>query len=290
MSQVTHRQHERRWGVHANTADVFISYASTDKAAADSICDALEHGDVTCWIAPRDVKPGAQYADAIVRAINEANAVVLVLSQSAMASAHVAREVERAASKHKPIIAFRIDAALNRALEYFLSNSQWIDVPAMGMPAALAKLAEAAGQGSDAGSSGSRGSGRPALELGTSEADRGRRCSPQRWSGGRSRCALLVTESSGVPTASAVAITDKSIAVLPFVDMSEKKDQEYFADGMAEELLDLLAKMPGLQRDWSHVILSFQGQARGSTDDRRGRSGWRTSSKAAYANRVIACV
>jgi TolB-like protein/cytochrome c-type biogenesis protein CcmH/NrfG len=46
-----------------------------------------------------------------------------------------------------------------------------------------------------------------------------------------------------------VAISDKSIAVLPFVDMSEKKDQEYFADGMAEELLDLLAKTPGL-----HVI------------------------------------
>jgi TolB-like protein/Flp pilus assembly protein TadD len=39
-------------------------------------------------------------------------------------------------------------------------------------------------------------------------------------------------------------IFEKSIAVLPFVDMSEKKDQEYFADGMAEEILDLLAKVP----------------------------------------------
>jgi TolB-like protein/Tfp pilus assembly protein PilF len=37
-----------------------------------------------------------------------------------------------------------------------------------------------------------------------------------------------------------------SIAVLPFADMSEKKDQEYFADGMAEEVLDLLANIPGL--------------------------------------------
>jgi TolB-like protein len=34
--------------------------------------------------------------------------------------------------------------------------------------------------------------------------------------------------------------------VLPFADMSEKKDQEYFADGMAEEVLDLLANIPGL--------------------------------------------
>src|SRR5262249_33573973 len=42
-------------------------------------------------------------------------------------------------------------------------------------------------------------------------------------------------------------IGEKSIAVLPFVDMSEKKDQEYFADGMAEEILDQLIKVPQLK-------------------------------------------
>jgi TolB-like protein/Tfp pilus assembly protein PilF len=42
------------------------------------------------------------------------------------------------------------------------------------------------------------------------------------------------------------AAPENSIAVLPFVDMSEKKDQEYFADGMAEEILDVLAKIPQL--------------------------------------------
>jgi TolB-like protein/Tfp pilus assembly protein PilF len=42
------------------------------------------------------------------------------------------------------------------------------------------------------------------------------------------------------------ASLDRSIAVLPFVDMSEKHDEGYFADGMAEEILDLLAKIPGL--------------------------------------------
>ena len=59
-------------------------------------------------------------------------------SGSAVASAHVAREIERAASKRKPIIPFRLDAAaLNPELEYFLSNSQWIDVPTLGLAAAL---------------------------------------------------------------------------------------------------------------------------------------------------------
>ena len=130
------------------SSDVFVSYASQDAAVGNSIVEHLERRRIRCWMAPRDVQPGTVYADAIVRAINEAKAMVLVLSASAMASAHVGREVERAASKRKPIIAFRIDAALlSPELEYFLSNSQWIDVPALGMPAALAKLAEAVGRG-----------------------------------------------------------------------------------------------------------------------------------------------
>ena len=127
---------------------VFISYASHDGDAAETVCQFLEGHGVPCWIAPRDVMPGAQYADAIVGAINDAKAVVLLMSASAMQSSHVGREVERAASKHKQIIAFRIDAAPpSPGLEYFLSGSQWIDVPALGLKAALAKLAIALAEG-----------------------------------------------------------------------------------------------------------------------------------------------
>ena len=84
---------------------VFLSYASPDAAVANQVCEYLETHGVSCWMAPRDVKPGAAYADAIVRAINEASALVLMLSAAAMASEHVSREVERAASKHKPVVA-----------------------------------------------------------------------------------------------------------------------------------------------------------------------------------------
>src|SRR6202166_4835382 len=130
---------------------VFVSYASPDAEIANQACDFLESDGVSCWMAPRDVKPGAAYADAIVRAINEASALVLVLSAAAMASEHVSREVERAASKHKQVVAFRVDAAaLSAELEYFLSRSQWIDAPALGMAGALAKLKEAVGRGSAA--------------------------------------------------------------------------------------------------------------------------------------------
>ena len=53
---------------------------------------------------------------------------------------------------------------------------------------------------------------------------------------------------------------DKSIAVLPFVNMSADKDQEYFADGIAEELLNLLSKIPQLRVISRSSAFSFKGQ------------------------------
>ncbi len=53
--------------------------------------------------------------------------------------------------------------------------------------------------------------------------------------------------SSSASTRSARAVSDKSIAVLPFVNLSEKHDQEYFSDGLAEEVLSLLATLPDLK-------------------------------------------
>jgi TolB-like protein/DNA-binding winged helix-turn-helix (wHTH) protein len=63
------------------------------------------------------------------------------------------------------------------------------------------------------------------------------------------------------PQESVLVAAPISIAVLPFVNLSSDKEQEYFADGLAEELLDLLAKTPGL-----HVIartssFSFKGKS-----------------------------
>jgi TolB-like protein/Tfp pilus assembly protein PilF len=67
---------------------------------------------------------------------------------------------------------------------------------------------------------------------------------------------------SGQPAAPAGgAIPEKSIAVLPFVDMSEKKDQEYFSDGLADELLDLLAQVPDLRVPARTSSFAFKGKS-----------------------------
>lgn len=54
-----------------------------------------------------------------------------------------------------------------------------------------------------------------------------------------------------------------TIAVLPFQDISRNKDQEYFSDGMAEETLNLLAKIPGLKVMGRTSSFSFRGQSIG---------------------------
>ncbi|MGB5675350.1 MAG: tetratricopeptide repeat protein [Gemmatimonadota bacterium] len=60
--------------------------------------------------------------------------------------------------------------------------------------------------------------------------------------------------------ASADGVSSASIAVLPFADMSPDKDQEYFSDGISEELLNLLAKTPELQVAARTSSFSFKGE------------------------------
>jgi DNA-binding winged helix-turn-helix (wHTH) protein/TolB-like protein len=55
-------------------------------------------------------------------------------------------------------------------------------------------------------------------------------------------------------------VFDRSIAVLPFIDMSETRDQEYFADGMAEQILDVLATIPALMVIGRTSSFQFKGK------------------------------
>src|SRR5262249_31586523 len=71
----------------------------------------------------------------------------------------------------------------------------------------------------------------------------------------------------GAPSSSAwnfspagAAATDKSVAVLPFANMSPDKADEYISDGMTEELLNVLAKMPGLRVPGRSSSFAFKGK------------------------------
>jgi TolB-like protein len=261
-------------------ARVFISYASQDAAVANKLCAALEAAALPCWIAPRDVRAGESYAAAIVQAINSCRMLVLVLSKSAIDSSHVLREVERASTKNRPVLSIRMDTTpLPPDLEYFLSANQWLD--ALGspveqiLPALVASVRD-------------HGSGKSSRDvLGASTAGARMESGPVparsksafRW---RMRAIVIAFAVVAVTaafiltnklwlskhstieqptTATTNLISDKSVAVLPFTDMSEKKDQEYFADGIAEELLDRLAQVPGLKVVGRASSFQFKGKS-----------------------------
>ena len=110
--------------------EVFISYASVDKEMAEHICGALENVGISCWIAPRNIEPGADYPTALLEAIHSARVLLLVLTEAAAASPHILSEVGHAFSGKKRIVPFRISQkTLPEDLEYFLSLTQWLDAP-----------------------------------------------------------------------------------------------------------------------------------------------------------------
>ena len=76
--------------------DVFISYSHIDKSVADAACATLEDAGIRCWIAPRDIWPGAEFGEAIIEAIDHCPVMVLIFSSNANESRQVRREVERA--------------------------------------------------------------------------------------------------------------------------------------------------------------------------------------------------
>ncbi|MCH7829492.1 MAG: hypothetical protein IIB75_02890 [Proteobacteria bacterium] len=59
---------------------------------------------------------------------------------------------------------------------------------------------------------------------------------------------------------------DKSIAVLAFADLSPEGDQEYFSDGISEELLNVLSKIPGLRVAARTSSFQFKGENRDAID------------------------
>jgi tetratricopeptide (TPR) repeat protein len=108
--------------------DVFISYSHHDKAGADTVCAKLEQHQVRCWIAPRDVVPGAEWAESIIHALDHTRVMVLVFSSKANESPQIRKEVERAVNKGVIIVPLRIeDVVPTHALEYFMSDVHWLD-------------------------------------------------------------------------------------------------------------------------------------------------------------------
>jgi hypothetical protein len=124
-------------GINGNVIDrnskksphvVFISYSNPDRKIAYSLCSYLESQGIMCWIAPRDILPGANYSASIIDGIDKSRIVILIFSKSSNTSSHVFRELEEALFKNIRILPFRIeDISPSEDMRYFINIPHWLD-------------------------------------------------------------------------------------------------------------------------------------------------------------------
>jgi hypothetical protein len=108
--------------------DVFISYSHRDKLIADSVCAIVEGAAVRCWIAPRDIRPGADWGESIAEGIDQCRVLVLIFSSNSNGSRQVQREVARAFNHGLTIVPVRIEAVEpNKALAFNIEGFHWLD-------------------------------------------------------------------------------------------------------------------------------------------------------------------
>lgn len=113
--------------VDKHMADIFISHSVVDKELANYLCNAFEANGLSCWIAPRNIVPGTEWADSITNAISDCAVLLVVYSQNSLRSSQVAKEIGMADRKHKYIIPYKIDdTEPEGAFDYYLSGCQWV--------------------------------------------------------------------------------------------------------------------------------------------------------------------
>ncbi len=168
-----------------------------------------------------------------MRALNEAKVFVLVLSAHACASPHVGKEIERASAKSRPIIALRADSEpLSPAFEYYLSESQWIDLGSGLTDAMAANLVDAVRRHLDPAAAGALG----VNQVASTPPD------PIKTHGHHGQPSTVSTRNSGKRAAI------DSIAVLPFALTGGPASMKFFGEGIAECLIQALSELPGIRK------------------------------------------
>ncbi|MBS3751564.1 MAG: TIR domain-containing protein [Anaerolineales bacterium] len=110
------------------THEVFVSYSTKNKDAAQAVVSGLEEQGLRCWIAPRDILPGTPYGESIINAIQGCRIFLLILSEDANGSRQVLREVDHASSLDKDILPFLIETMQpSGSMAYYLGPEQWLE-------------------------------------------------------------------------------------------------------------------------------------------------------------------
>ena len=220
---------------------IFLSYASQDAQAARRICDALRGIGIEVWFDQRELRGGDAWDQRIRREIRDCALFVPIISANTQArlEGYFRREWKLAIARTHDMAeekAFLLPVVIDdtNPLEASVPEAfravHWTRLPAGDVPPAFVAHVS---QLLSAVEPVSPKSIRPAPAT-----------------------ARAVHPVSPSPS----AIPEQSIAVLPFVNLSADKEQEYFSDGLAEELINLLARIPELRVPARTSSFSFRGR------------------------------
>ena len=196
---------------------VFLSYASEDAEAAARICSSLRNAGIEVWFDQNELRGGAAWDSAIKKQIKTCALFIPIISANSRA---------------------RVEGYFRFEWKLAVDRSHL-------MAAEKAFLLPVVIDGTD--------------EVDARVPDKFHEVQWTWLSGGQTSAAFveqvsrLLALGEYVPPAVPSPVlqqnpcSEQSIAVLPFVDMSQNKDQEYFSDGLTEELIGLLTRVPELR-------------------------------------------
>jgi TolB-like protein/Tfp pilus assembly protein PilF len=222
---------------------IFLSYASEDAAPAQRLCATLRAAGIEVWFDQSELRGGDAWDQKIRREIRDCALFMPVISANTQVrlEGYFRREWKLAAARthdmadDKPfLVPVVIDGTRDpdaRVPEQFRAV-QWTSVPGGEIAGAFVERVRH-------------------LLLPTPTATAQSRVT--------SDASFALSEHSTV--AAQRAIPEKSIAVLPFADMSAQKDQEYFSDGLAEALIDMLTQVRDLRVPARTSSFSFKGKS-----------------------------
>jgi len=264
---------------------VFISYASQDAEAARRICAALRAAGVEVWLDQSELRGGDAWDQAIRQQIQDCALFIPVISVNTAERPEgyfrlewslADQRSQRIARSKSFIVPVSVDATPLAAADVpeSFARVQWTRLPGGETPPAFAqRIAALLGAPPPAA---------PAPPAASAAAPVPAPPRRRAWWPALAGAALVLllaavfvlkpwrmfsgqmrepAEASAGATLAPGAASERSVAVLPFTDMSERHDQEYFSDGLAEELIDVLAKVPQLRVPARTSSFSFKGKA-----------------------------
>jgi len=278
---------------------VFLSYASPDAVAAQKICEALRAAGIEVFLDQSELRGGDAWDQKIRREIHDCALFIPVISANT-ASRHEGyfrlewdladQRTHMIARNRVFVVPVCLDATTEAAADVpeSFKRVQWTRLLGGETPPAFVQRVQRLLSPEPSPTS------RPSASAVSTASPAISETVGSLW---RSRLGLLGTVGVVVLAALAYFATDKlwlskrgitstppapaapetatratngpavsapppySIAVLPFLDMSERHDQEYFSDGLSEELIDLLARLPQLEVIARTSSFSFKGKS-----------------------------